>query len=226
MGWFGKKKPETVTHTQTFELKGPPRPVRMEAVEAIDQALVAIGKTEVMHAIDPARIVTFKDGGPPVWSVATTEVAARVPYTLFVTYGFSHVVSPEPERQGKNFEFSIAVARSPTNPWAVALLRHLCRYQLSSGNELMVGDVMPLHAPITCIAFPPQHHAAMPATSIDSIVVVDDPVLGAIDTPHGPVNVRRIVGVTMADLDVLGPNPPARRGPMLGETNPDFLTVL
>ena len=56
--------------------------------------------------------------------------------------------------------------------------------------------------------------------------MVDDPVLRAVNTPHGPVSVRRIVGVTMADLNMLGPNPPARRAPMLGETNPDFLTVL
>jgi len=226
MGWFGKKKPETVTHTQTFELKGPARPVRMEVVESIDQALIAIGKTEVLHAIDPGRVVTFKDGGPPVWSVATTEVDAHVPYTLFVTYGYSHVLSPEPEREGRNFEFSIAVAKSPTHPWAVALLRHLCRYQLSSGNELMVGDVMPLHAPITCIPFPPQHHAAMPQTDLDSIVVVDDPVLGVINTAHGPIKVRRIVGATMDELRVIGPKPPAQRTAIVGETNRDFITVL
>ena len=174
---------------------------------------------------DPRRLVVQgrRTGGR---SVATTEVNAHVPYTLFVTYGYSHVLSPEPERQGKHFEFSIAVAKSPTHPWAVALLRHLCRYQLSTDNELMVGDVMPCHAPITYIPFPPQHHASMPPTNLDSIVVVDDPVLGAIDTPHGAIGVRRIVGVTMHELRVIGENPPDQCGRILGETNPDFVTVL
>ncbi len=143
-----------------------------------------------------------------------------------VSRSFASTHRPEPERQGKNFEFSIAVAKSPTHPWAVALLRHLCRYQLSTDNELMVGDVMPCHAPITYIPFPPQHHASMPPTDLDSIVVVDDPVLGAIDTPHGPIGVRRIVGVTMQELRVIGAEPPDQCGRILGETNPDFVTVL
>jgi len=226
MGWFSKKKPETVTYSQSFEIKNPPREVRMDVVEAVDNALTRVGRTEVMHAIDPARVVNFRDGGPPVWSVALTEVAAQLPYTLFITYGFSNTLSPEPGREGVNYEFSLAVANSPTQPWAVALLRHLCRYQLTSGNELMVGDVMPCHAPITCIPFPPQHHAMMPQTPLDSIVVVNDPVLRVIQTPNGPINVRRIVGVTMNDLQVIGPQPVAQRESVLAEINPEFLTVL
>lgn len=227
MGWFGKKKPETVTHTQTFELRNPPREVRMDVVEEIDRTLARVGRTEVMHAIDAGRIVSFRDGGPPVWSVALTEVAAHVPYTLLVTYGFSGVLSPEPERQGLNYELSLAVGHeSPVHPWAVALLRHLCRYQLTSGNELMVGDVMPCHAPITCIPFPPEHHAAMPPTNADSLVVVNDPVLGTIATPHGVIAVRRIVGITAHELRVIGPEPAAHRESIYGETNPDFITFL
>lgn len=226
MGWFGKKKPpETVTYSQSFEIKNPPREVRMDVVDALDKALGAIGTTEVLHAIDPGRVVNFRDGGPPVWSVALTEVDDP-PCTLLMTYGFSDILSPDPARQGVNYEFSLAVADSEVQPWAVALLRHLCRYQLSSGNELMVGDVMPCHAPITCIPFPPQHHAMMPSTELDSIVVVHDPILHTIQTPYGVIGVRRIVGVTMDDLQVLGPAPVMQRQLILAETNPDFLTVL
>src|SRR5690349_8308694 len=152
MGWFGKKKPETVTVTQTVTLKGPARPVRDDVVTAFDNALASLRGSEVMHAIDPTRLATFKDGGPPVWSVATTTVGD---VSYFLTYGFSHTLSPEPGREGVAYEFSIAV-RGQSHPWAVALLRHLSRYQLASGNELMAGDVMPCHAPITCIPFPPQ----------------------------------------------------------------------
>jgi len=226
MGWFGKKKPETVTHRQEFTLKHPPREARMDAVTAIDNALAQKGQSEVMHAIDPGRIASFADGGPPVWSVATTDVGGRQPFALFVTYGFSHAICPD-DRQGVDFEFSIAVdKRSPSHPWAVALLRHLCRYQRTSGNELMVGDVMPCHAPITCIPFPPQHHAMMPPTELDSVIVVDDPTLPTITTPHGAIRVRRIVGCTMDDLRAIGPQPPAQRAAALAQQNPGFITTL
>lgn len=222
MGWFGKKKPETVTHTQTFELKGPTRLVRDDVLTIMDDALATASGTEVMHAIDPGRIITFADGGPPIWSVGVTEVRD---YTLFLTYGFSHILSPEPDREGIAYEFSIAIPkRCQSMPWAVALLRHLSRYQLGSGNELMVGDVMPCNAPITCVPFPVEHHAAMPPTQLDSIVIVSDPVLGQIPTPHGTIEVRRIVGVPEAYLHEIGPQPPPQRSAMLRVANPQLLT--
>ena len=227
MGWFGKKPPqgEQVTVTQTFELRGEPRPVRTEVVEMIDHALGKVGSGEVMHAIDPKRILSFAEGGPAVWSVGVVAIAGARPYTLFVTYGFSHVLSPGAEREGIQHELSLAVPNDcETQPWAVALLRHLARYVLSSGNELMVGDVMPCRAPITYIPFPPQHHAMMPATELDSIVVALDPLLPRIETPHGAIEVRRIVGVTMQDLQQLGPLPPAQRVQALAQRDATLLT--
>ena len=226
MGWFGKSKQET--HTQTFELRNPPREVRSQVVDALDNALARVGTTEVMHAIDPGRIVSFRNGGPPVWSVAMVDVDAHVPYTLLVTYGFSHALSPEPERAGMNYELSLAIKRSdePMSPWPVALLRHLCRYQLTSGNELRVGDVMPGRIPLTHLPFPPQHHASMPMTTTDCILVVHDPVLGPISTPHGPIEVRRISGMAMMEMETVGPEPAMNRAAIWGETNPDFITFL
>jgi hypothetical protein len=224
MGWFGKQKSEVVTHTQTVTLNGPARPVRNDVVDAFDSALGALGTTELLHANDPARIATFKDGGPPVWSVATTQDAGA---HYFLTYGFSHTLSPEPGRESVTYEFSLAVpSRCQTDPWAIALLRHLCRYQLTSGNELMSGDVMPCHAPITYIPFPPQHHAMMPPTHLDSIVVVADPRIPRIATAHGTVEVRRIVGCTMADLHQLGPLPPAQRTATFARRDPNMLTAI
>ncbi|HEY4180443.1 MAG TPA: suppressor of fused domain protein [Kofleriaceae bacterium] len=225
MGWFGKKKPETVTHTQTFELRHPPRPVNMDVVEAIDNRLAKVGRTEVMHAIDPGRLASFADGGPPVWSVAMTQVQGRVPYTLFTTYGFSWAVCPEPGRDGVTYEFSLAVV-GESHPWAVALLRHLCRYQRNSGNELMVGDVMPCRAPLTYIPFPPEHHAMMPPTKNDSLLVVDDPLLAGFVTSHGAVEFRRICGMTEQQLAAIGPIPSGQRQAAWAQSNPELLTFL
>jgi hypothetical protein len=139
----------------------------------------------------------------------------------------SHVLSPEPFREGIGYEFSIAVAGTGHPPmWAVALLRHLARYVLSSGNELMVGDVMPCHAPITRIPFPPQHHASMPDTRVDSIVVTADPVIPRVETPHGSIEVRRIVGVEMRELSRLGPLPPTERAAARAAVDPLLLTTI
>ncbi|MBS2011742.1 MAG: suppressor of fused domain protein [Deltaproteobacteria bacterium] len=215
----------SITVTQELELSGEMRPVRDDVVTAMDDVLGRAG--EVMHAIDPARIMSFANGGPAVWSVGAVAVSTPKPYGYALTYGMSHVVSPEPFRDGIGYELSIGIdgAHLP-EIWAIALLRHLCRYILSSGNELMVGDVMPCHAPITRIPFPPQHHASMPDTEVDSIIVTPDPVIPRIDTPHGPIEVRRIVGVTMRELQRLGPMPPAARTSARAAVDPLLLTTI
>ncbi len=202
------------------------RPVRDDVVVALDDALtMASGGAEVLHAIDPARIVSFGKGGPAVWSVALAEIGGSEPYTLFLTYGLGHVLSPEPAREGETYELSLAVPkRCPSHPWAVALLRHLARYVRSSGNELLAGDVMPCHAPITYVPFQPEHHASMPSTSLDSIVVAPDPVLGTITTPHGPVEVRRLVGIDGPELHRLGPMKAAARASACAAMDPLLLS--
>ncbi len=214
MSWwpFGKKKNEDTTTvvdnpdgsqtvTTSFELTGDTRPVRTDVVEALDNALGALGG-EVMHAIDPRRILGFEEGGPPVWSVGIVEVPGANPYTLLVTYGFSEVASPEACRQGFRHEYSLALpAGTNPSPWADALLRHLSRYVLTSGQELCLGDVMPCHAPITRVPFPPQHHDMMPDTSLMGVITTSDPVLGTVATPHGEIEMRRILGIDSEELD-------------------------
>ena len=174
------------------------RPIRDDVVEAIDAALGRVGDgSEVMHAMDPSRLVSFPAGGPPVWSVAFVEAERDgSAFTLLVTYGFSHIASPGAHREGIGHEYSLALPRG-TNPapWADALLRHLCRYVLNSGNQLRVGDLLPCFSPITRTPFPPEHHDKMPDTSLVGIMVASDPVLPSIDTAHGAIEVRRFVGV-------------------------------
>ena len=216
----------SVTEETRFELAADNlRPVRDDVLEDMDGVLGRAG--HVMHAIDPARLVTFESGGPPVWSVGMVQVQVPQPYQLFLTYGFSHVFSPEPSREGIHHELSIAISPhlGNTQVWAVALLRHLARYVLRTGNDLKVGDVMPCRAPITRIAFQPEHHAMMPDTALDSIVVAADPVIPRIDTRGGPIEVRRIVGITEAELHRLGPLPASQRGAARASVDSLLLTT-
>ena len=123
-------------------------------------------------------------------------------YTLLVTYGFSHVLSPSEFRSGIHHEYSLALPEGINpSPWADALLRHMTRYVLSSGNDLQVGDVMPCYAPVTCVPFQPEHHAMMPPTPLVGLVVAEDPVLPEIETGHGTIQVRRLYGIDQLELD-------------------------
>lgn len=201
------------TFVTSFELKPEGhRPVNDDAVEDIDAVLRRAGN--VLHAFDPARIVNFASGGPPVWSVAMVPVTVPKPYTLFLTYGFSHIVSPERSREGVHHEYAIAVAPHPgnTSVWAPALLRQLARYVLTSGKDLRVGDIMPCQMPITHVPFQPGDRGMMPNTDKDAVLVCTDPVIPHIDTRKGRVEIRRIVGITTEDLnETYGPTPAESR---------------
>lgn len=85
---------------------------------------------------------------------------------------------------------------------------------------------MPCHAPLTRVPFPPQHHASMPDTNVDSIVVTPDPVIPTIATPHGPIEVRRIVGIDSRELHRLGPMDPERRAAARAAVDPLLLTTI
>jgi hypothetical protein len=192
----------TVTETTSFELPAQTRPVRMEAVSALDAALSGLGG-EVLHAMDPSRLIPFPLGGPPVWSVGIVEVAGPTPYTLLVTYGLSDVVCPEEHLAGSSYELSLAVPTgTPLSPWADAFLRHQARYALSNGAPLRPNDCVPFRGvPMTYLPFQPQHHAMMPRSSLVGMLVTEDPVLPEVKTPHGPVSIRRLVGIDALELD-------------------------
>ncbi|MBL4636806.1 MAG: suppressor of fused domain protein [Kofleriaceae bacterium] len=199
---FGKKTRTSTTVTEmTIDADTDVRELRTDVVDTVDNAIASLGG-EVMHAIDPRRLLDYPKG-PAVWSVGVVKVTdAATPYTLLVTYGFSHAVSPVDARSGVEHEYSIAVpADIDPTPWADALLRHLTNYIRKSGKDLAVGDILPCYAPITCVPFPPEHHAQMVQTALTNVVVTIDPVLPSIATEYGNIEVRRFVGVDDAERD-------------------------
>jgi hypothetical protein len=150
-------------------------------------------------------MMRFDAGGPPVWSIAMVRVQGPRPYWLWLTYGFSGVLTPVDYRAEYHHEYSIAVPcdDGEVPVWPSALLRHMCRYVLNSRAELRVGDNIPCHAPITTVPFAPEHRAMMPQTELDTLLVGTDPLLPEVDTPHGPVEVRRFVGLRTDELRLL-----------------------
>lgn len=212
--FFSKKKPVDVEQQVTrqpdgsttvrtsFNVPETTRPVNSDAVDALDSALGTLG-TNVMHAMDPRRLISFDQGGPPVWSVGMVDVAGPTPYTLLVTYGFSHALSPESFREGITHEYSLAVPKGlPLSPWADAFLRHQTRYILAQGADIRVNDCIPLRGvPMTRVPFQPEHHAMMPNSELIGVLCAEDPVLPTVHTPHGAVIIRRLLGIDGLELD-------------------------
>ena len=215
MGFFSKKPPDADYVPQINE----------QAVAAFDRALGNFGP--VAHSFSP--------GGQPMRSVGIVTVGGPRPYTLLVTYGFSEVLAPEPMRMGFRHEFSLAVPQGePIAPWADAFLRAQCHSMLAQRVDVKAGECIPFNGiPMTCMAFQPEHHAMMPPTSLVGMFVATDPVIPSVDTPAGPVEVRRLVGIDQYEIDrALTWDPPAflelMRGvdPLLLSTlqRPSYLT--
>lgn len=198
MGLFSKNPPH-----QPMQVTGPDaiRPVNERAAGAIEQALGQLG--QVVHAVDPARSMSFAAGGPPVWSVGFVSVAGPRPYTLLVTYGLSYTVSPEPARSHVGYELSIAVPHDePASPWGDAFLRAQAHYLVTQHAELKVGECVPFRGvPITKLAFAPEHQGMQPETSLVGVLVAQDPVVPVIRTDAGDVEVRRLVGIDQLEID-------------------------
>jgi len=182
------------TYRTEFELKGPPREILDQNVGFLDQSLAQAAGCpvdQVLHAIDPRRILKFEYGGPPVWSVAVAPVGNDA--YLWVTYGLSSIIDPA---MPFGHEMSIEVAVEPGAPvpqWPMFFLRSLARYQITSRRELKVGDVMPFPVSITRAAMAPEHHQSMPDSSLRAIAVVADPRMQA---------VRRVVGLLEEEVEI------------------------
>lgn len=222
MSWFnklfGRERQESVTTTTeetedgarttsvSFTLDGDNmRTVRDDVVEAIDDAL-AKHDEDVLHLIDPSRMMRWEAGGPPVWSIATIRVDGPEPYWLWVTYGFSGTLSPVDYREAYKHEYAIAVrcdGATERPMWPAIVLRQMTHYVLDSGAELCVGDNIPCNMPITHLGIPPDARAEQPQTELEGLLVGVDPLIPSVSTPHGEIEVRRLVGIHPEELGLV-----------------------
>ena len=189
--------------TTTFELKGPPREIHDDAVEALDAALGRVGTGQLFHAFDPKRLLTFENGGPALWSVAMVPIGTD---QLHVTYGLSSLI--DPARTGTGYELSLRVPSYPGGGglgWAPFFLRMLGRYVVSSKRELKLGEYFPFFKPISRVALAPEDRMSVPHTEMDSVAFTVDPNLPFVETPRGRLEVRRVVGLFPAERERMEP---------------------
>jgi suppressor of fused len=172
--------------------------------DAIDAALLPIyGDAEPLHW---GTVIKYRLGGPdPLDGVSAYRRDAPVPHWHLISYGMSELYekeSDDPEVSGWGFEFTIRVARKPTDDepplWAVSFFQNLARYVFDSGNVFESGHHMNLNGPIAL---------DNPETIIRAIAFAEDPELPALDTPNGKLQFLQIVGISVDELQaVLGWN--------------------
>lgn len=189
-----------MVQTFQFEIPGDPRALRTihdDAVAALDAALAsALPGCEVMHAIDPRRILNFASGGPPVWSVGVVSHPSGV--HQFLTYGLSRALDPA---QPFDFELTMRVRSPGAAPmWPTLLLRSIARYHVSSGRPIRPGEFMELGGPISQMPVRPEERSAMPTTRMDTVLVVAG---ASVPTPRGAVEIRNVVGLDARERELL-----------------------
>lgn len=173
------------------------RHVNTPAVEALDRVLAgSFAGAEVMHAIDPSRVVSFAAGGPPLWSVAfATDGRGLFQY---LSYGLSRGVDP-----ASPFGFELALRVRSTEPapiWPTLLLRHVARYLVSSGREVKAGQSLALYGPISRAPVAPHEQHLMPDTRMTSVMLLAGPTL---PTPAGAIEVRSVFGLDASEVQWL-----------------------
>ena len=164
--------------------------------EAIDAALKPLyGPMEPLHW---APTIHAALGGPdPLDGISAYSRSEPFPHWHFITYGFSDLYvkeGPDPDVSGFGFELTFRLRRDPSErqppSWPLSLLQNLARYVFSSGNAFDVGHYMPLNSAI----------ALGYDTQLRAVMLVGDPELPDIATPHGHLSFLQVVGITLSEL--------------------------
>ena len=166
-----------------------PGDVEAPGWRAIDEALARLyPEQEPMHWATKGGI----HFGDALQGVSAYEAAGHWHY---VTYGLSELFAKEsefPEQSGFGCELTLRVARSADEAplWPTTLLERLAQ-TVWDGSDYAVGDRVDVGGPIT----------GEDDTAIDVLAVAVDPELGEIDTPHGRLTFKQLVGITDAEWE-------------------------
>lgn len=167
--------------------------------DAIDAALRPIyGGQEPRHY---GTVVSFDLGGPdPIHGISAYWRDTPIPHWHFITYGYSELwtkQSDDPEWSGFGFEmtFRLQTGRRENGPamWALSLLQNLARYVFQTGRIFDAGHTLNLNGPISLEV----------ETSIRAAAFIEDPELGAIDSPNGKVRFVQLVGLTLDEYELI-----------------------
>lgn len=193
----------------------------------INQQLEKVyGKAEPRHYAPPLHYMV---GGPdPIDGTSIYDNPGPEPHLHMVSYGMSELYYSE-ESLGRDFSkwgFEFTLRLKPYGPdegdpmWAIQMMNNLARYVFETGNWFEENQFIPANGPIRLDT----------ETDITGLILVMDPELGRIQTPHGEVSFLQLVGITTAELEYLKQEPSVERTRKFAEEmrkkNPLFVTDL
>jgi suppressor of fused-like protein len=206
-------------HDDHVEAVEPPEPVGWDAIDAHLEGLY--GGVEPAHW---GTLIGWSLGGPdPLDGVSAYDAPGPPRHWHYVSYGLSELYAKESEdldRSGWGLELTFRLARTADESaapiWAVSFLQNLARYIFESGNVLWPGHHMSTNGPI----------AVGVETLMRAAVFVEDPQLGAIDTPNGRVRFVQVVGITLDEYEAIRRWNTDSMVELLGRGNPLHVTDL
>ncbi|XP_005113346.2 suppressor of fused homolog, partial [Aplysia californica] len=138
------------------------------------------------------------------------------PHWHFVTYGLTdlygdgrvHQFTGRHEDSGYGFELTfrlLAGEGSEPPEWPITLLNNLARYVFNTGVGFREFDHIPWHGPLDRELPGGDINKSLPVyrcqSEVNAMLVVEDPELPCLDTPHGQLTFLQVVGIT--DMEFL-----------------------
>jgi suppressor of fused-like protein len=154
-------------------------------------------------AVEPTHhwgtLISFRAGGPdPLDGISAYSVSQPVPHTHYVSFGMSELYDKEShiaEQSGWGFEFTMRVKedREIDPSWVCLLFQELARYVFRTGNPLCQNEHVDFQRALTNEF----------DTNMSAVLLVEDPVLGSIDTTNGRIQFLQLVAVTADELEAV-----------------------
>lgn len=175
-------------------------------LEALYSACLQI-YSDQPNPLQVAAVLKYWLGGPDpldyisMYSNQGDESKEIPPHWHYVSFGLSdlhgdgrvHEVSNGDTPSGFGFELTFRLRKEPdeTGPptWPAAVMQGLAKYVFQSGNVLCDGDHVSWHCPLD-----------NSESRIEHMLMMEDPQLGTVATPFGPVSFVQIIGVCAEEL--------------------------
>ncbi|KFM58539.1 Suppressor of fused-like protein, partial [Stegodyphus mimosarum] len=183
-----------------------PRPVIPLGLETLYTACRQIYPDQP-NPLQVTALVKYWLGGPDpldyisMYSNPGNPTADIAPHWHYVSFGLSdlhgdgrvHDISGSDTPSGFGFELTFRLKREPDEQvpptWPAAIMQALAKYVFQSENTLCSGDHVSWHCPLDNSESRIQH-----------MLMFEDPQLGTVQTPFGPVTFIQIVGVCAEEL--------------------------